>query len=98
MGPWPKEGVRVKSFREVLHALLDGDVRFIVIGAMAGAFHGSPLRTGGVDLCPDNTEDNLQRLADVLNELGALEWDPRKGEISRHFDAEMLTPITCGSY
>ncbi len=75
----------------ILRKLAEHDVRYVLIGALAATFHGSPLRTDDVDICPDPTESNLERLGRALMELGAEEWDPHKGDpVPRNFDAEML--------
>lgn len=54
-----------------LRVLLDHDVRFIVIGGVAGAAHGSPLITQDLDVCYDRSPDNLERLATALQQLHA---------------------------
>jgi hypothetical protein len=54
-----------------LRVLLDHRVRFIVIGGVAGAAHGSPLITQDLDICYDRNPDNLKRLAAALQELHA---------------------------
>jgi hypothetical protein len=46
-------------------------VRFIVIGGYAAAIRGSPLITGEVDICYAPDDENLERLAEALTELGA---------------------------
>ncbi len=46
------------------------DIRYVVIGGVAAALHGSPL-TGDADTRPDDDPANLTRLADALIELGA---------------------------
>lgn len=55
----------------VLQALVDGGVRFVVIGGIAGAIHGSPTVTGDLDVCPERSDANLERLAAVLRDLNA---------------------------
>lgn len=75
----------------ILRTLAKHDVRYVVIGALGATFHGSPLRTEDIDICPEPDEPNLDRLGAALNELGAREWDPHKGEaIPRVFDSQML--------
>jgi predicted nucleotidyltransferase len=75
----------------ILSALVAHRVRFVIIGALGATLHGSPLRTDDVDICPDPSRTNLARLADALRELGAKEWDPRKGElVEREWDADAL--------
>lgn len=56
----------------VLASLVDHDVRFVVIGGLAGAFRGSPLLTYDLDICYARDDDeNLEHLAETLRELGA---------------------------
>lgn len=75
----------------ILQALNRHEVRYIVIGALGATLHGSPLRTGDIDICPDPKVRNLDRLAAALTELGAKEWDPRKGELfERELSGEAL--------
>lgn len=75
----------------ILRTLARHQVRFVVIGALGATFHGSPLRTEDIDICPDSQPQNLDRLAAALRELDAKEWDFRKDvAISRLFDAQML--------
>lgn len=46
-------------------------VRFIVIGGYAAAIRGSPVITGDVDICYARDDENLERLAEALTELGS---------------------------
>jgi hypothetical protein len=46
-------------------------VRYVVIGMVAAAMHGSPLTTIDADVCPSRDPDNLERLARALREIGA---------------------------
>ena len=55
----------------VLRTLADHGVRFVLIGGFAAAIRGSPVITGDVDICYGREEENLQRLAAALVELGA---------------------------
>ncbi len=54
-----------------LRTLLDGDVRFVLIGGYAGALRGSPIITGDVDICYARDDANLERLAEALRSLDA---------------------------
>lgn len=68
------------------------EVRYLVIGGIAGTLFGSPYPTDDLDICPDRREANLKRLALALTELEAKEWDPRKDTFSdRGWDEETLT-------
>ncbi|MCC5952236.1 MAG: hypothetical protein JJU45_09095 [Acidimicrobiia bacterium] len=46
-------------------------VEFILIGGLAAVAHGSPLPTTDVDVTPDRSVENLDRLAAALRELDA---------------------------
>jgi len=54
-----------------LLALREGGVDFIVIGGLAGRLHGSPTVTNDLDVCYRRSPDNLRRLAEALDGLGA---------------------------
>lgn len=92
MGSNAEEGREVKTTAELIfRRLLEEDVRFVLVGALAATMHGSYLRTSDIDICPAWDPENLERVARVLNELGAQEWDPHKGEaIPRNFTGELL--------
>jgi predicted nucleotidyltransferase len=46
-------------------------VRYVLIGGLAAALHGSPSVTQDVDLCHARDAENLARLADALTEVHA---------------------------
>ena len=54
-----------------LRSLARHEVHFVLIGGFAAGLRGSPMLTGDLDICPARDEENLDRLADVLRELGA---------------------------
>lgn len=64
---------------EILRALSDGGVRFVLIGGLAAQVHGSPSLTGDVDICHDLDGGNLQHLARVLRGLVAIRRDMPDG-------------------
>jgi predicted nucleotidyltransferase len=55
----------------LLAALQDADVSFVVVGGFALAAHGYVRGTQDVDIVPDPTQANLERLSGALNMLGA---------------------------
>lgn len=57
--------------RLVIETLNRHGVRYVLIGGVAATLHGSPLRTGDTDICPDSHPDNLDRLASALRALKA---------------------------
>jgi hypothetical protein len=54
-----------------LRTLIDGRVRFIVIGGIAGRLWGSPTVTNDLDICYARDALNMRRLAAVLSQLHA---------------------------
>lgn len=47
------------------------DVRYVVIGGLAARLQGSPTVTNDLDICPDRSLENLERVASALQALGA---------------------------
>lgn len=56
---------------EILAVLAAHRVRFVLVGGMAAALHGSEHVTFDVDITPDLARNNLERLSNALTELGA---------------------------
>jgi hypothetical protein len=74
----------------VLRPLVARDVRFVVIGAIAAIAQGYPLTTQDVDVTPDRTPDNTERLALALSDLEATLRVPEGPGIPFPRDARML--------
>jgi hypothetical protein len=55
----------------MLAALADRGVRFILIGGMAAVLHGDVGVTVDIDVVPERSDENLERLAEALRQLGA---------------------------
>jgi len=55
----------------VLRTLVSHGVRFVLIGGYAAAIRGSPVITGDVDVCYARDDENMERLAAALQQLGA---------------------------
>lgn len=55
----------------LLDALGRHEVRFVLIGGLAGRLWGSPTVTGDLDICHASDAANLSRLAEALRELRA---------------------------
>jgi hypothetical protein len=64
---------------EILRALVAADVRFVVIGGIAGALHGSTTLTADLDILYDREGDNIERLARGLAALAAFRRDVPAG-------------------
>jgi hypothetical protein len=57
--------------KHILSTLVERDVQFVVIGAIAAIAQGGPLITEDLDITPAREPDNLGRLATALKELDA---------------------------
>lgn len=57
--------------KHILSTLVEWDVQFVVIGAIAAIVQGGPLITQDLDITPAREPDNLERLATALKELDA---------------------------
>lgn len=55
----------------LLTALSEAGVEYVLIGGVAARLHGSPSLTRDVDICHRRSAENLERLAQVLRDLGA---------------------------
>jgi hypothetical protein len=81
--------------RLVIDVLNRHGVRYVLIGGVAATLHGSPLRTGDTDVCPDVRPDNLERLAAALRELKArIRTEGIEGGLPFACDAAFLSRFT----
>lgn len=53
----------MSGVEKLLKALVDNQVKFIVVGAYAAIMQGSTLRTDDLDICYERTPDNYKRIA-----------------------------------
>ena len=73
-------GADAPDLAGLIAALHDGEVRFVVIGAVAVGAHGHIRATQDLDIVPEPRHLNLDRLGDVLVALDArLSADQRRG-------------------
>ena len=59
------------DYRDMLSALFDENVDFIVVGAFALAAHGNPRATGDIDLFVRPSNGNAIRILAALRQFGA---------------------------
>ena len=59
------------DFEDFLRALLDAEVRFMVVGAHALAVHGIPRATGDIDVWIEASAENAERVWSALTAFGA---------------------------
>ena len=57
--------------QRMLSALTEREVRFVLVGGMAAVLHGDVGVTVDIDIVPEGSAGNLDRLAGALRELGA---------------------------
>lgn len=57
----------LREFVELLNAL---DVRFLIVGAFAVAYHGYPRYTSDVDIFVEKSAENAERLVKAIHEFG----------------------------
>lgn len=76
----------------LIDALVQHEVRFVIVGGFAVAAHGHVRATKDIDICPDPEPSNLARLAAALIELEArpIGLDDMRGEFPLETDAEGL--------
>jgi len=55
----------------LLRALADHRVRFVLVGGFAAVYHGAAHVTFDIDITPDSSLENLDRLSAALTELEA---------------------------
>jgi hypothetical protein len=58
------------DLREFIELLNSHDVRYLIVGGYAVAFHGYPRTTGDIDFFVDVSEDNAGKLIEVLATFG----------------------------
>jgi len=59
------------SFREILEVLNRNEVEYIVVGGVAAVIHGAPTTTFDLDTLVRLSDNNAERLARALSQLGA---------------------------
>jgi hypothetical protein len=59
-----------KDWRQFIESLNSNGVEYLVVGAVALAYHGFPRYTGDLDVLVCNSTDNSQRLEAALAEFG----------------------------
>lgn len=58
-------------FEAILAELVANHIRFVLIGGVAAAVHGSARYTNDIDICYDCAPDNVERLVALLTEWNA---------------------------
>ncbi len=79
--------------RLICQALNDEGVLYVVVGGLAAVVHGSPLPTSDVDVVPERSRLNLERLARALQRVGA-RLRTEAGPIEVPIDADFLRSMS----
>ncbi len=60
-----------QDFLDLLRAFIDGNVRYLIVGAYALGVHGRPRATGDLDVWVDPTPENAAKVIAALEQFGA---------------------------
>jgi hypothetical protein len=60
-----------EDLRDLLHAFIDHEVRFLIVGGYALAVHGHPRATGDLDVWIECSRANADRTYEALRAFGA---------------------------
>lgn len=75
----------------ILGALNKRGVQYVLVGGFAAVIHGSPYVTFDVDVVPEQSPANLERLSAALRDLDAHVWTASQPEgLPFHHNAESL--------
>ncbi|HEX7501798.1 MAG TPA: nucleotidyltransferase [Acidobacteriota bacterium] len=72
-----------KDFAEFIALLNKNSVRYLVVGGYAFSFHAEPRFTKDIDFFVDGTEENAERLLNVLAELGFKDIGLKKDDLTK---------------
>jgi len=75
--------------RPICQVLNEEGVKYVVVGGLAAIVHGSPLPTEDIDVVPERTSDNFERLAAALKRLSA-KLRTEAGPIEAPMDAAFI--------
>lgn len=59
-----------RDFKEFIALLNDNDVRYLIVGGYAVAFHGHPRYTKDLDIWIDPEVENIDKLLETLKQFG----------------------------
>lgn len=69
-----------QDFKEFLQSLNDNNVRYLVIGGYALAFHGHPRYTKDLDIWIDLEESNAVKIVQALRDFGFASLDLKSSD------------------
>lgn len=83
---------------ELLRLLDRHGVRYVLVGGLAATAHGATRVTFDIDLVPEWTQDNLERLAAALRDGGAELRAPTSKESGFPIDARFLGQLEVSTW
>jgi len=72
-----------QDFLDLLRAFIEGNVRYLIVGAYALAVHGRPRATGDLDVWVDATPENAAKVMSALEQFGAPTTQVSSADFSR---------------
>lgn len=80
-----------RSFREILDALLEHQVEYIIIGGVALMLHGSTRMTADIDILYSRSRENIHRLVEAIKPFGPKLRLARDAKpVDFHFDEQTI--------
>ncbi len=71
----------------ILRVLAEHKVQYVLVGGIAATLRGSPSMTYDIDVAPEQSRDNLERLTNALSDLGAVRYtEPDEDVATPHPD------------
>lgn len=61
----------LENIQRIIGILEKHQVEYIIVGGVGSILQGAEITTKDIDVCPNNTSENLSRLSNALKELGA---------------------------
>ena len=86
------------SHSEIFAALNRHDIRYVLFGTLGAIAHGANLSTIDVDICPELSPENLERIKALLEEINAKPKFSPGWNTQEECDSWQAQPITIENY
>jgi hypothetical protein len=71
-----------RDFKELLESLNNHNVKYVIVGGYALAFHGAPRFTGDLDIFVEPDKSNARRVLEALSDFGFASADLTEDDFS----------------
>lgn len=78
---------------KILGVLAEHGVRYVLVGGIAATLRGSPAMTYDIDVAPEQSHDNLERLAAALTALGAVRYTEPDEDVAEPSADELFARV-----